>query len=124
MTENLKQSWAAINHREHHQDAAAKRVVSMPNGGLTASFEDTNFESANSPALLDVNTALGRNGVEGYISCDGAGSILVEFSDNGTDYGGQHTLKADEVLNFDALNVDRITITHSGADSSYRVLVV
>ena len=83
-------------------------------------FEDSSFESGDSPVTLDANAALGRNATSGYIICDGAGNISVQFSNNGTSFGDSHTVKSNEVLRFDRVSVDSVKITHNGTDSAYR----
>jgi len=45
-------------------------------------FRDTSFVSGDSPAVLDVNTALGQNGREFDVINDGAGSFTVSISNN------------------------------------------
>ena len=98
--------------------------ISKTIDGRTFKYEDTSFVSGDSPATHDVNTDLGRNAKIGYITCDGPGDILIEISDDGTNFGSQHTLKVEDTINFEGINVDTIRITHSGTDSSYRILVV
>ena len=73
--------------------------------------------------MHDVNTDLARNAVTGYITCDGPGNILVEFSNDGLNYGGQHTMKVEDTINFEHLNVDKIRITWV-SNSAYRIFVV
>jgi hypothetical protein len=89
-------------------------------------YEDSAFVSGSSPATLNVQSDLGRKGVDGYIVCDGSGSILVDVSRDGVTYpsGGQFTIKASEVFSLLRLNVSKIRITHSGTDSAYRVFVI
>jgi hypothetical protein len=91
--------------------------------GITASFEDSSFVTGDSPATHDVNAALGRNAHDGYIACDGDGNITVSISNNGTNYGGSHTLKKDETMKLTGLDVDTIKITWI-TDSAYRILVL
>ncbi len=79
--------------------------------------EDSNFLSGDSPVVITVAAALS----EGYVACDGTGSILVEIAPEGTSYGGQLTLKSDEALTLGGARINKIRITHSGTDSSYRV---
>ncbi len=86
-------------------------------------YSDTSFVVGDSPAVIDVNTDLGRNSNIGYIVCDGSGDILVSISSNGTLFGDNITLKNGETLNLDNMNVDSIRITHSGTDSAYRIFV-
>src|SRR3990167_2829687 len=87
--------------REHHEDAAAKRVVTVAGGGRSIAYEDTNFIAGDSPVVLSINTDLGKNGDKGFIANDGPGNFTIEISDNGTNYGSLHTLKTGETLNFD-----------------------
>lgn len=82
--------------------------------------EDSNFTSGESPVTVAVNARL----VEGYIACDGTGTILVEVAPEGTDYGGQFTIKADEGVALGGSRIKNIRITHSGTDASYRVVVL
>lgn len=91
--------------------------------GRTIGYEDTNFQTGDSPAVLDVNSDLGRNGHDGYVICDGPGNIKVEISDNGITYGSAHTLKSNEALGLSKLDIDTIRITWV-SNSGYRVLVV
>ena len=91
--------------------------------GRTFKYEDASFVTGESPRTLDVNTDLGRNAVDGYITCDGPGNILVEISDDGATYGGQHTLKVEDTLDLKNINVDSIRIAWV-TDSAYRIMVV
>lgn len=91
--------------------------------GRTFSYEDTSFVTGDSPVVHDVNTDLSRNAVNGYIVCDGGGDIKIEFSDNGSDWGGQHTLKRGDVINLQGLSIDSIRVTWV-TDSAYRILVL
>ena len=120
-----------ITQIQHSVAASAKRVTQVDGAGnvinapgRTFKYEDTSFTSGDSPITLDVNTDLGRNAVDGYLAVDGTGDILVEISDDGASYGSQHTLKNGDVLDLSGLNVDSIRLTHSGTNSSYRILVV
>ena len=91
--------------------------------GRTVAYEDTSFVTGDSPVVHDVNTDLSRNGVDGSVVNDGDGDIKVEISDNGTNYGGQHTLKKGDEFDMRNLDIDSIRITWV-SDSAYRVLVV
>jgi len=86
-------------------------------------FEDTSFVTGDSPATLDINTALGRNATEGYIVNDGAGNFTVAFSTDGSAFGDAITMKANEVLKFENISVDSIRITWI-ADSAYRLSAI
>jgi len=91
--------------------------------GNSATFEDSSFVSGDSPATHDVNAALGRNGHDGYIVNDGAGNLTYQFSKDGTNWGGAHTLKKDETVKLTGLDIDSIKITWV-ANCGYRIMVV
>jgi len=91
--------------------------------GRTKAYEDASFVTGESPRELDVLTDLGREGHDGYIVNDGDGDIKVEFSDDGTAWGDQHTLKKDEWLPLFMLEIAKIRLTWV-ADSAYRIMVV
>lgn len=82
---------------------------------------DTSFVVGDSPATIDINAALSRNADVGYVTCDGLGNIIINLSENGSTYGNNITLKDGESFSFEGMNVDSVKITHSGADSAYRV---
>ena len=86
-------------------------------------FEDTSFLTGDSPVVLDLNTALGRNATQGYIINDGDGNFTVAFSTNGTDWGDDITLKKNEVLDFERISVDSLRITWI-SNSAYRVCAI
>lgn len=100
-------------------------VNSPPNywPGRTKEYEDTSFVTGESPRVLDVLTDLGRNAHDGYIVNDGDGDVKVEISDDGTSWGGQHTLKKDEWLPLFMLDIAKIRLTWV-ADCGYRIMVV
>lgn len=112
---------ASSANEEHDHIEYRKRVATYVDGD-TVSYEDINFVTGDSPIVFDTFTDLGRICHEGYIINDGSGDILVEFSTNGTDYGGQHTLKSGEQLVLNNLKIKKIKLTWV-ADSAYRVLV-
>lgn len=91
--------------------------------GRTASFEDSSFVTGDSPATHDVNAALSRNGHDGYIHNSGSGDLQYSISDNGTNYGGTHTLKAGAKAKLTGLDIDTIKITWV-ADTEYYIAVV
>jgi len=91
--------------------------------GRTVAYEDISFVTGDSPVVLDVNTDLSRNGRDGYIVVDGSGDVTVEISDDGTNYGGTHTLKEGEILKLKGADINRIRITWV-SNSAYRVLIL
>jgi len=92
--------------------------------GRNRSYESTNFQVGSSPVTISVFNDLGKFPSDGYIVCDGAGSILVQISDNGTNFGDSFTMLNDEILELKYLTIHTIKITHSGSDSAYRILVI
>ena len=86
-------------------------------------FEDTSFVTGDSPATLDLNTALGRNATKGYIINDGAGNFTVAFSIDGSVFGDAITMKGNEILNFSNISVDSLKITWI-SNSAYRASVI
>ena len=112
----------SLAHAEHDGVEYRKRVQSYADGN-SVSYEDTSFVTGDSPAVLAIRTDLGRNGHDGYIINDGAGNIQVEISNDGTNYGGIHTIKVDEILKLAGLTISRIRLTWV-SDSSYRCFVV
>lgn len=109
--------------KEEHDDTTGRKRVATWLPGNTVSYEDASFVTGSSPAVLDVYTDLGREAHDGYIRCDGSGNIKVELSSDGTNYGGQHTLKNGELLGISGLTVRKIRLTWV-TDSAYRALVV
>jgi uncharacterized protein YdeI (BOF family) len=93
------------------------------------SFEDSNFVAGDSPVTLDVAGELTRPADDGYIACDGTGSIQVEIAVTAENlFGDPFTVKTGEVVTLGGssktVRVQQIRITHLGTDSAYRVLVV
>lgn len=86
-------------------------------------FEDTSFVVGDSPAILDINTSLGRNGTEFNVVNDGAGEFTVSISNDGISFGEEFTMKNDESYAIDTISIDSIRITHV-ADSAYRVVAI
>ena len=122
MTATRDMRTASLVKREHDESAAAKRVVVTSSTGNTVSYEDTSFVTGDSPAILSVFSDLGRLGEGGYITNDGTGTFTIEISDDGTTYGGVHTVKNGETMTLDGLFINKIRLTWV-SDSSYRVLI-
>ncbi len=96
--------------------------------GLWITSEDTNFVVGDSPIEIDIFDKLtaGKSyrTAEGYIRCDGPGSIQIEIAETPASYGDALTLKSDEELTLSRSRVAVIKITHLGTDSAYRIVVV
>ena len=97
--------------------------VQINSPGRSKSYADTSFLTGDSPVTIDVNTDLGRNATDGTILNDGPGNILVEISNNGTDFGDSITLTDCDELVLKNFNVNKIRLTWV-SDSSYRILVI
>ena len=89
-------------------------------------FEDTKFEAADSPVIHNVNAALGKNSIFGYLRNDGPGDLLIETSNDGSNYGAQFTLTDGEIFGFDSQEggANSIRITWSKENSAYRINLV
>lgn len=108
-------------YNEHDDVERRKRVATWVDGNVL-SYEDTNFTSGESPAVLSVITDLGRTAHEGYFINDGPGDILIEFSFDGTNYGGQHTVHGGDIVDLKDLKIQKIRLTYVDP-TEYRVLV-
>lgn len=83
---------------------------------------DANFVTGSSPATLNVNTALGRDGNDGIIANDGPGKLIAAISSDGTAYGDDILLNIGEQFSLTGLIVNKLRITWV-SDSSYRVFM-
>lgn len=91
--------------------------------GLTGSYEDELFETGESPRTLDINTDLSKNGHDGYIMNDGPGKLKAQYSNDGVDFGGIHTIKPGEAQGLGKLDIAKIKLIWV-ANTAYRILVV
>ncbi len=95
---------------------------------LWITAEDANFQSGDSPIEIDIFGSLtggtSYRTAEGYITCDGPGSIQIEVAETPSEYGGALTLKSGESLSLSRSRVGIMKITHLGTDSAYRLVVV
>lgn len=88
-----------------------------------ASFLDDDFVAGDSPAILDVNTALGQNGREFNLINDGAGDFTVSISNDGVAFGDEQLVQNGEIYVLDNVSIDTIRITHV-QNSGYRVFAI
>lgn len=84
---------------------------------------DTDFVTGDSPAIIDMNTALGENAKDVAVLNDGPGNFTIAISNDGISYGDEHTMKSGEVIEFDTISVDSLRVTWV-ADSAYRVVYI
>ncbi len=82
--------------------------------------KDTSFVTGDSPADIDVNTALGRNGTWFEVINDGPGDIDVSWSVDGVIFSDPITRKQQETLPIENISIDTIRIIWV-ANSAYRV---
>lgn len=83
---------------------------------------DTDFTATE---IFDINTALGRNATQFVVILDGLNAIDVATSTDGIAFGNEHRmLVRNEVYGFNNINVDSIRVTHTGADSAYRIVAL
>lgn len=103
-----------------------ERDFYKPNDAYFAA-EDLDFQSGDSPAVLDITTSLQEGGKDGRILCKSTtgstGRILVEISHDGSNYGDQFSVFHLETFPLFGYKVKKLRITHSGTDSGYRVVV-
>ena len=96
-----------------------------PYAGLNQTYEDSNFQSGDSPATHDFYTdSGGKYAVDGYIICDGAGNIQVDYTRDGLTYGDKWTMKPGERVSLLRLDIKKIRVTHTGTDSAYRINLI
>lgn len=107
------------NNAGEHQDIASLATIE----DTPEYFEDTDFVTGESPAILDFNGALDRNATKGSIINDGPGDFTVAFSIDGANFGDAIRLEINESIQFDKLSVNSIQITWV-ANSAYRVVAI
>ena len=103
--------------------AKAIEIAFTPIEALNKSYEGT-LTAGNSPITIDFNADTGRNGLDGWITCDGPGDISVQFSRDGVTFGDAWTMKAGENSQLRNFDVDSLKITRISADSNYRIVLI
>jgi formylmethanofuran dehydrogenase subunit A len=92
--------------------------------GLNQTYEDASFVTGDSPVTCDFYTdSGGKRAVDGYIICDGPGSIQVDYSRDGLTYGAKWTMKTGERVNLLRLDIQKIRVTWV-SNSSYRINLI
>ena len=70
--------------------------------GSTLSYENSTFNTGASPVVINFSVdSGGRIAHKGYFVNDGPGDIQIEFSFDGSTYGGIHTIKTGETISLD-----------------------
>lgn len=100
------------------------KVTIDPINDNIETFEALTFMVGDSPALINLNLDLGRNGTQFTFINNGPGALDIEHSNNGVDFGGKFRLKADGVYAPKDVVMHTFRITHTGADSSYNGLFI
>ena len=100
----------------------AIQISFTPIEEVNKSYEGT-LTTGISPLILDFFADTGRNALDGWITCDGIGSMLVEFSRDGVTYGDPWTMKAGENTQLRNFDVSRIRLTWV-ADTDYRIVMI
>lgn len=100
-----------------------KRVATYVDGN-TVAYENAAFVTGQSPAIIDFFTdSGGKIAHKGWFVNDGPGDIKIEFSFNGSAYGGQHTIKTGETVSLDDFSIKKIRLTWV-SDAGYRALLM
>lgn len=119
---NLPTTYQIIGSPNYNLPITGSVLSNSYVNGVNTGWQDTSFASGDSPASLDVNANLSRNGRLGFVANDGAGSIAVNISNDGTNYGGSIIMFAGEVLPLDGIDTDTVKLTWL-ENTSYRVVV-
>jgi len=100
-------------------------TVSFPSPtiGNPKKYEGT-VATAGVKVTLAVNTDLGRNGGDGYITNDGDGNLKIDISKDGVTFETSITLEVDEVMDLAGLSIHTIKIDATENGTAYRCLVV
>ena len=109
--------------KENIRSDGAARVMELVRS-LNKAYEDSDFVVGESPAAHSFNADMGFNSIQGWITCDGPGAIQVDFTRDGTTYGDKWTMYAGENTMLKALDIHTIRVTHTGADSAYRIFLI
>lgn len=72
--------------------------------------EDRNFTAAESPVILNLNAALGKNVNAGQLDNKGPGILLVSVSPDGSDFGPTESIEHGETFRIKGLDVHSIKI--------------
>lgn len=118
---NNRMPTQALDQEQSDRVERRRRVATYVDGNVIA-YESENFTVAENQSVLNVITDLGRKCHTGYFINDGPGDIKVEFSINGTVYGGLHVLRGGDAISLDDLNISKIRLTHVD-DCEFRCLV-
>ena len=110
----------ALDQEEHDKVAKRRRVATYIDGDSVA-YEDENFDAADDNTVMDVEADLERKAHGGFFTNDGPGEIKLEISADGVNYGGQHTLRGGDILDFQDLSVSKIRLGYVDP-TSYRCM--
>lgn len=85
-------------------------------------YKDDDFQSGESPRVLDIQTDLGRPANAGSIVNAGNNPLDVEISQDGTVYGDVMEIDAGSDLSLDHFDAKKIRLTWNTGNTKYRVV--
>ena len=86
-------------------------------------YQDTNFQSGDSPAVLEPIKEIGTPASGGFIKNTGSGNINIKLECKRSEIDSNDFLLKDaEEFNLKGLDVTKITLTHV-TDSSYKIFI-
>jgi hypothetical protein len=106
------------------QDTLASVLVALGGNSVGTNpkfWEDTAFVTGDSPVVIDINTALGKNAVNIEVKNVGAGQLNFQLSIDGVNYGDVITLGLEEAYIDETGNVDSVRLIWV-ANTAYKVL--
>lgn len=120
----MPNTYQRIPTRGPAYDPAEKRQrVADYVDGNTLSYEGTTVSGT--PAVIDFHTdSGGQQAHYGYLINDGTGNLTVEYSFDGTTYGGVHTIKVGEQVDLSHFSINRMRISYVDDAADYRVLLM
>ena len=118
----LNQKVGRLDGIELRSDGAERTMQLVR--ALPRTFETVSFRAADSPLIFDFRGLQGFNSIQGWITNDGAGDILVSFSRDGTTFGDKWTMRSGENTNLIGFDIARIRVEHTGQNSAFRIFLI
>ena len=100
----------------------ADRVMELVQA-LPRTYEDPAFIVGTSPFDATFFADQGWNSIQGWITCDGPGNILVRFSRDGIIFGDPWTMLPGENTNLKGFDIHTLRVTHV-TDSAFRIFLI
>lgn len=118
----LNQKLGRLDGIEQRTDGAARTMQLVR--ALPRTFETTSFKVADSPFIFDFRGLQGFNSIQGWITCDGPGDILVSFTRNSSLFGDVWSMRPGENTNLMGFDIAQIKVVHSGQNSAFRIFLI